>query len=221
MTSLEIAGVVESRHDSVKRTIERLAEKGVIQLPPMVEVKNHLGQSVEVYCIGERDSYVIVAQLSPEFTASLVDYWQKHKHQKPVAIPTTAEAFASAFQMLAAAERLQAEQAQAIAHIQEKVDEVALAQTVSPSKPAGAETITDIRKRIACSYGLSASIIEEVMRQTSYAPRPATMVQNHHPEAVGQTYAVYWKKDITKVFNRFAVECKQETVSFRLLDKML
>lgn len=77
MTSREIADLVESRHDSVRRTIERLAESGVIQLPPLVEVKNAQGQSVIEYRIGKRDSYVIVAQLSPAFTARLVDRWQE------------------------------------------------------------------------------------------------------------------------------------------------
>lgn len=77
MTSAEIADLVESRHDKVKQSIERLAKRGVIQLPPMGEVQNHLGQRVSVYSVGKRDSYVIVAQLSPEFTARLVDRWQE------------------------------------------------------------------------------------------------------------------------------------------------
>lgn len=77
MSSREIAELLEVRHDSVKRTVERLAEKGVIQLPPMVEVTNHLGQTVQEYRICKRDSYVVVAQLSPEFTAKLVDRWQE------------------------------------------------------------------------------------------------------------------------------------------------
>lgn len=34
--SLEISALVESRHDSVKRTIERLSQIGVIQLLPMM-----------------------------------------------------------------------------------------------------------------------------------------------------------------------------------------
>jgi phage regulator Rha-like protein len=33
MSSLEIAELVESRHDDVKRSIERLAERGTIELP--------------------------------------------------------------------------------------------------------------------------------------------------------------------------------------------
>jgi phage regulator Rha-like protein len=37
MSSREIADLVESRHDSVKRTVERLAEKGAIVQPPLVD----------------------------------------------------------------------------------------------------------------------------------------------------------------------------------------
>lgn len=89
MTSLEIAALVESRHDSVKRTIERLAEKGVIQLPPLVEVNNFQSLSpnskTAAYRFegeqGKRDSIVVVAQLSPEFTAALVDRWQELEKQ--------------------------------------------------------------------------------------------------------------------------------------------
>ncbi|MHA3483330.1 phage antirepressor KilAC domain-containing protein [Yersinia enterocolitica] len=81
MTSQEIADLVESRHDKVKQSIERLALRGTIQLPPLGEVKNHLGQSVAVYQVGKRDSYIVVAQLSPEFTARLVDRWQELENQ--------------------------------------------------------------------------------------------------------------------------------------------
>lgn len=82
MSSREIAYLVESRHDSVKRTIERLQDKGLIQLTPMVEVKNHLGQVVTEYQLIKRDTYVVVAQLSPEFTARLVDRWQELENQQ-------------------------------------------------------------------------------------------------------------------------------------------
>lgn len=46
MSSREIAELLECRHDNVKRSIERLAAQGVIQLPPIEEVKNHRGQSL-------------------------------------------------------------------------------------------------------------------------------------------------------------------------------
>ena len=38
MTSLEISELTGSRHDSVKRTIETLAAKGVIEFPQSVEI---------------------------------------------------------------------------------------------------------------------------------------------------------------------------------------
>ena len=82
MSSRDIADLVESCHDSVKRTIERLQDKGLIQLTPMVEVKNHLGQVVTEYQLIKRDTYVVVAQLSPEFTARLVDRWQELENQQ-------------------------------------------------------------------------------------------------------------------------------------------
>lgn len=77
MSSREIAEVVGSRHDKVKQSIDRLVQRGVIQQPPMGEAKNHLGQTVSQYLVSKRDSYVVVAQLSPEYTARLVDRWQE------------------------------------------------------------------------------------------------------------------------------------------------
>jgi phage antirepressor YoqD-like protein len=86
MTSREIADLVESRHDSVKRTIERLAQAGAITLPPLVEVSNPGPgpTDLSVFVIGKRDSYIIVAQLSPLFTARLVDRWQELEARTPV-----------------------------------------------------------------------------------------------------------------------------------------
>ncbi|MEG0243320.1 MAG: Rha family transcriptional regulator [Pseudomonas sp.] len=86
MSSQEIADLVGKRHDNVKRTIETLADRKTIQLPQIEEVKNHLGQTVEQYLFsgekGKRDSFVVVAQLSPEFTGALVDRWQKLEEQQ-------------------------------------------------------------------------------------------------------------------------------------------
>lgn len=77
MSSREIADLVGSRHDSVKRAVERLAEKGVIGLPPLVEYLDGLGRPALEYQVCKRDTYIIVAQLCPEFTARLVDRWQE------------------------------------------------------------------------------------------------------------------------------------------------
>jgi phage regulator Rha-like protein len=78
MSSQEIADLLEARHDKVKQSIERLVERGVISQPPTGNgIKSANGVVVKEYRIGKRDSYVIVAQLSPEFTARLVDRWQE------------------------------------------------------------------------------------------------------------------------------------------------
>lgn len=79
MSSREIAELTGKRHDNVMRTIEMLRQKGVIALPHFEEVPN-LGpgpQLVKQYQLCKRDSFVVVAQLSPEFTAALVDRWQE------------------------------------------------------------------------------------------------------------------------------------------------
>ena len=84
MTSKEIAELVEKRHSNVKRTIETLTEKGLISKPQIEfsEEINNLGHKVkrEHYVFDadhKRDTYVVVAQLSPEFTARIVDRWQE------------------------------------------------------------------------------------------------------------------------------------------------
>ena len=96
MSSEEIATLVESRHDNVKTSIERLGARGVIQLPALQEVRNHLGQLVSVYKLCKRDSYVVVAQLSPEFTARLVDRWQELEAQAAGALPDFSNPVAAA-----------------------------------------------------------------------------------------------------------------------------
>lgn len=80
MTSREIAELVEKRHDNVKRTIEALVERGVIESPQIEEISTST-KPAAVYVFagerGKRDSIVVVAQLCPEFTARLVDRWQE------------------------------------------------------------------------------------------------------------------------------------------------
>lgn len=86
MTSIEIAEVVESRHANIKRSIDRLVAKGIIQPAPMehTNIINDLGvvTGVRDYYVfegeqGKRDSIIVVAQNCPEFTARLVDRWQE------------------------------------------------------------------------------------------------------------------------------------------------
>ena len=86
MNSLEITELVQSRHDKVKQSIERLTERGVISQPPMVDgIKSANGVTPKLFLFsgekGKRDSIIVVAQLCPEFTARLVDRWQELEHQ--------------------------------------------------------------------------------------------------------------------------------------------
>ncbi|ECJ2855718.1 DNA-binding protein [Salmonella enterica subsp. diarizonae] len=85
MTSIEIAELVRSRHDSVKRTIERLANSKIITFPPTVE-KPTAGRPTTYYLFegeqGKRDSIIVVAQLCPEFTARLVDRWRELEEER-------------------------------------------------------------------------------------------------------------------------------------------
>ncbi len=100
MSSLDIAEMVGSRHPDVKRSIERLVKSGIIQLPPMAKVENIQSSSPNKLTSafifegerGKRDSIVVVAQLSPEFTARLVDRWQELEKliSAPVFDPTRA-----------------------------------------------------------------------------------------------------------------------------------
>lgn len=78
MSSQQIADLVNSRHDKVKQSIERLVARGVIAQPPMGDgAKSGNGVVSREYLVCKRDSFVVVAQLSPEFTAALVDRWQE------------------------------------------------------------------------------------------------------------------------------------------------
>jgi phage antirepressor YoqD-like protein len=78
MSSRVIAELVESRHADVCRTIDRLMTSGVIGgYAPLAYTHEQNGRTYHYYEINKRDSYVIVAQLSPQFTARLVDRWQE------------------------------------------------------------------------------------------------------------------------------------------------
>lgn len=124
-------------------------------------------------------------------------------------VPTTAEAFAQAFRMLADAEQRDALRERRLNLIDARVEKVETALTVLSARPANSESIVHLRKRIGKMFGLSAETIDTVMRQSPYAPKPAGMVRNEHVDAEGATYAVYWKKDITATFERFIDESRQ------------
>jgi len=88
MTSREIADLLESRHSDVCRSIERLMINNTIKAyAPMAYTNLQNGQEYRQYRIDKRDTYVIVAQLSPSFTARLVDRWQELEQSNKIQLP--------------------------------------------------------------------------------------------------------------------------------------
>ncbi|MCK5866675.1 Rha family transcriptional regulator [Marinobacter sp. MA] len=88
MSSREIAELTGSRHDNVKRSAERLAADHILTSPLEGSDYEHRGNIYQEYRFNKRDSLVLVARLSPEFTAAVVDRWQFLEEQ--AALPSWA-----------------------------------------------------------------------------------------------------------------------------------
>ena len=121
MTSKEIAELVGAREDNVKRTIERLANSGVISQPPTEDgIKSANGVIPKHYVFsgekGKRDSIIVVAQLYPEFTARLVDRWKELEDER-VKPKSQAE-------IIAAMALANLESERRISHVEQKVEQV-------------------------------------------------------------------------------------------------
>ncbi|PRJ33019.1 Phage antirepressor protein KilAC domain protein [Haemophilus influenzae] len=104
MSSREIAEITHKEHKNVLRVIRDLIEQNLVaQIEPLkFEYRN---QWFDYYELNKRDTFVVVARLSPEFTAAVVDRWQAlENQQKPTAL--IPQSFSKAL-MLAA--QLQAE----------------------------------------------------------------------------------------------------------------
>lgn len=87
MSSREIAILTQLRHSNVCRTIQDLMEKVVIGGYAQIEYTHpQNGQIYYEYRLNKRDTLVLVARLSPEFTAAVVDRWQELENQQK---PTT------------------------------------------------------------------------------------------------------------------------------------
>ncbi|KAL0983512.1 phage regulatory protein/antirepressor Ant [Haemophilus influenzae] len=107
MSSREIAEITHKEHKNVLRVIRDLIEQNLVaQIEPLkFEYRN---QWFDYYELNKRDTFVVVARLSPEFTAAVVDRWQElENQQKPTAlIPQSfSEALMLAAQLQAEKER--------------------------------------------------------------------------------------------------------------------
>lgn len=211
MSSREIAELCEKRHDHVLRDIERmLLDIGAPNFGAAdfeAEYIDGQGKPRKEFRLPKDLTITLVTGYRADLRYRVVKKLEEMESVRPTAVPTTAEAFANAFLMIAESERRQVEQQKAITRLEDKVERVEAAQTVLRSRPANAETMTHLRARIGRRHGLSVNVIDEVMRQSPYAPKPAGMVRNDHVDADGSLFAVYWQKDVTKTFDRFVDEC--------------
>ena len=191
MTSREIAELVGSRHDKVKQSIDRLVDRSVITQPPVGDESYRDGSGrlvvTKVYQVTKRDSFVVVAQLCPEFTAALVDRWQELEQAvaSPAIPQTLPEALRLAADLAEQNNRLQlvvTEQAPKV----EALDRIATAR--------GAMCLTDAAKHL----GVKRKWLIEWMRANrwiyrrpgcarwvAYEPREASGLLEHKVSVIG------------------------------------
>ncbi|PHM53451.1 DNA-binding protein [Xenorhabdus hominickii] len=219
MSSIEIAELVDSRHDNVKRAIERLAKRGVITSPPLEE-KPTVGRPVTCFMFsgeqGKRDSIIVVAQLSPEFTARLVDRWQEleNKLSQPQ-IP----------QSLPEALRLAADLAEQKAELEHKVEEMKpdVAALERIAKSDGSMCVTDTAKQLQVRPKVLFDILKEnhwIYRrigsdvwtgyqdkiQTGYLEHKVTVVMKNDGSEKTTTQVRITPKGISKLAKMLSVE---------------
>lgn len=184
MSSREIADVVDSRHDSVKRAIERLytsqlnddgsiKKNAVIVQPPMVNEQfiDKLGRprAETVYQLNERESYIVVAQLCPEFTAKLVDHWQATKQQ--LAIPQNyAQAMRLAADLYEQNEQLAIERDYAIA-TKAQISDKKTAQAMNTASQA-VKKLKKVEAELGRSIENATIIAVKKLTGTEYAWQP-------------------------------------------------
>ena len=84
MTSVEIARLCHKRHDNVMRVANTLKDRGII-LAPQIEEQYTSGKGRvdcrKIYRLNKVESFNLVANLSPEFTARVIDRWQELEEQ--------------------------------------------------------------------------------------------------------------------------------------------
>lgn len=224
MSSLEISELVESNHSDVKRSIERLMGKGVVRDQPLANLErvNNLGlpATTKVYNLGKRDSYVVVAQLSPEFTGRLVDRWQEleAKEAKQQPPPMTQ------VEMIAGSARLILESAQVMAELErrqlaieaaqeqqeqfnEEVEEKLGKIEVSTRNGVPEGFLSKKMARRKYNLGFSKDIFDTIMTVMKVTQQTYLHNENGHT-----TFTIAWKEDeIPNSVLAFRASITQET----------
>ncbi len=109
MSSVEIAELTGKRHDNVMRVARKLADKEIIR-SPQIEETDCQNKKRMIYRLNKTESLNLVANLSPEFTARIIDRWQELEKQPAQLsrIEILQMALESEQKLLAANERIEA-----------------------------------------------------------------------------------------------------------------
>lgn len=210
MSSREIASLLNKNHSDIKRSAERLVASGVInngQPLAECEFQTSRGNKFTEYRLVKRDSLILVAQNSPEFTALIVDRWQELESQSKPQM-TQMEIIAHSAMALVTQEKRLNEVAQNQIALEEKFEKLKESTAILPKRPTNAEGITFIRARMHKLHKLPARVVNEVLYSSPYAPKPAGQVRNNHEQAGNATYTVWYTSDVSKLFTRFVEECE-------------
>ena len=133
MSSREIAELTGKRHDNVMAVIRELIKAHILTSEIQELDYVHRGNTYKYFLLNKRDSLVLVARLSPEFTAHIVDRWQELEQKLnpvfnlPQDLPTALRALADTHEQL---QKAQFEREIAIktkAHISDKKTATAMA----------------------------------------------------------------------------------------------
>lgn len=204
MSSREIAELTGKRHDNVMQVIRALFTDQILTPESQESSFEHRGNIYPCWELSKRDSLVLAARLSPEFTARIVDRWMELEEQaaRPM---TQAEITAANANHLVAVERRQREQQVALVRIERRVEDLSQT-TVWDHCPQNCQSLTRIKETMLKRHGLSGAVVDYVLRVWPNQPNPAGMVRNGHEEALGSQYLVWSKHHVTAAFHRFVSE---------------
>lgn len=98
MSSREIADLTGKRHDNVLQLVRKLHADQI--LSPEFKETPFNGRLLPFALLNKRDSLVLVARLSPEFTARIVDRWQELEGQQQSPQPKLPQNYLEALECL-------------------------------------------------------------------------------------------------------------------------
>jgi len=210
MSSREIASLLNKNHSDIKRSAERLIASGIInngQPLAECEFQTSRGNKFTEYLLVKRDSLILVAQNSPEFTALIVDRWQELENQSEPQM-TQMEIIAHNAMALVEQEKRINQVVHNQALLEDKFEQLKESTAILPKRPTNAEGITFVRARMHKLYKLPPRVVNEVLYSSPHAPKPAGQVRNTHEQAGNATYTVWYTSDVSKLFTRFVEECE-------------